>query len=39
MSRGKQLQEMDVKTQQSKTAVNAGAKPSRSNGYIGCWFL
>lgn len=26
MSRGKQLQEMDVKTQQSKTAVNAGAK-------------
>jgi hypothetical protein len=28
MSRGKQLQEMDVKTQQSKTAVNAGAKPA-----------
>ena len=26
MSRGKKLQEMDVKTQQSRTAVNAGAK-------------
>ena len=26
MSRGKQLQEMEVKTQQSKSAVNAGAK-------------
>ena len=26
MSRGKKLQEMEVKTQQSKTAVNAGAK-------------
>ena len=28
MSRGKKLQEMDVKTQQSRTAVNAGAKPA-----------
>ena len=27
MSRGKKLQEMEVKTQQSRTAVNAGAKP------------
>ena len=27
MSRGKKLQEMEVKTQQSKTAVNANAKP------------
>ena len=27
MSRGTQLQEMEVKTQQSKTAVNANAKP------------
>ena len=27
MSRGTKLQEMEVKTQQSKTAVNAGAKP------------
>ena len=26
MSRGTKLQEMEVKTQQSKTAVNAGAK-------------
>ena len=26
MSRGKKLQEMEVKTQQSRTAVNAGAK-------------
>ena len=26
MSRGKSLQEMEVKTQQSRTAVNAGAK-------------
>jgi len=28
MSRGTKLQEMDVKTQQSKTAVNSGAKPA-----------
>ena len=28
MSRGKKLQEMDVKTAQSRTAVNAGAKPA-----------
>ena len=28
MSRGKKLQEMEVKTQQSKSAVNAGAKPA-----------
>ena len=28
MSRGKKLQEMEVKTQQSKTAVNSGAKPA-----------
>ena len=28
MSRGKKLQEMEVKTQQSRTAVNAGAKPA-----------
>jgi len=28
MSRGKQLQEMEVGTKQSKTAVNAGAKPA-----------
>ena len=28
MSRGKQLQEMEVKTPQSKTAVNAGAQPA-----------
>ena len=28
MSRGKNLQEMEVKTQQSKTAVNSGAKPA-----------
>ena len=27
MSRGKKLQEMEVKTQQSKTAANANAKP------------
>ena len=27
MSRGKKLQEMEVKTQQSKSAVNANAKP------------
>ena len=27
MSRGKKLQEMEVKTQQSKTVVNANAKP------------
>ena len=26
MSRGKSLQEMEVKTQQSRTAVNSGAK-------------
>jgi len=30
MSRGKQLQEMEVKTPQSKTAVNAGAKPAEA---------
>ena len=30
MSRGKKLQEMEVKTQQSRTAVNAGAKPAES---------
>jgi len=30
MSRGKKLQEMEVKTQQSKTAVNSGAKPAES---------
>jgi len=28
MSRGKKLQEMEVKTQQSRTAVNANAKPA-----------
>ncbi len=28
MSRGTKLQEMEVKTQQSKTAVNAGAAPA-----------
>ena len=28
MSRGESLQEMEVKTQQSRTAVNAGAKVS-----------
>jgi len=28
MSRGKQLQEMEAGTKQSKTAVNAGAKPA-----------
>ena len=28
MSRGTKLQEMEVKTQQSKTVVNAGAKPA-----------
>ena len=28
MSRGKKLQEMEVKTQQSKSAVNSGAKPA-----------
>jgi hypothetical protein len=28
MSRGKKLQEMEVKTQQSSTAVNAGARPA-----------
>ncbi len=28
MSRGKSLQEMEVKTQQSRTAVNSGAKPA-----------
>tara|TARA_A100001011_G_scaffold395615_1_gene491147 strand:+ start:69 stop:1169 length:1101 start_codon:yes stop_codon:yes gene_type:complete len=28
MSRGKKLQEMEVKTQQSRTAVNAGAQPA-----------
>ena len=28
MSSGKNLQEMEVKTQQSRTAVNAGAKPA-----------
>jgi len=30
MSRGKKLQEMEVKTQQSRTAVNSGAKPAES---------
>jgi len=30
MSRGKQLQEMEVGTKQSKTAVNAGAKPAEA---------
>ena len=30
MSHGKQLQEMEVKTPQSKTAVNAGAKPAEA---------
>jgi hypothetical protein len=30
MSRGKKLQEMEVKTPQSKTAVNAGAKPAEA---------
>ena len=30
MSRGKKLQEMEVKTPQSKTAVNAGAQPAES---------
>ena len=30
MSRGKQLQEMEVKTPQSKTAVNAGAQPAEA---------
>jgi len=30
MSRGTQLQEMEVGTKQSKTAVNAGAKPAES---------
>jgi len=30
MSRGKQLQEMEVGTKQSKTAVNAGAKPAKA---------
>ena len=28
MSRGNELQEMEVGTKQSKTAVNAGAKPA-----------
>ena len=28
MSRGTKLQEMEVKTQQSKTVVNANAKPA-----------
>ena len=30
MSRGKSLQEMEVGTKQSKTAVNAGAKPAEA---------
>ena len=30
MSRGKKLQEMEVKTPQSKTAVNAGAQPAEA---------
>ena len=30
MSRGKKLQEMEVKTPQSKTAVNAGARPAEA---------
>ena len=30
MSRGKQLQEMEVGTKQSRTAVNAGAKPAEA---------
>ena len=30
MSRGKNLQEMEVGTAQSKTAVNAGAKPAEA---------
>jgi hypothetical protein len=32
MSRGKNLQEMETDTKQSKTAVNAGAKPAESAG-------
>jgi hypothetical protein len=32
MSRGNNLQEMEVGTKQSKTAVNAGAKPAESAG-------
>jgi hypothetical protein len=32
MSRGKNLQEMETDTKQSKTAVNAGAKPAASAG-------
>ena len=35
MSRGKKLQEMEVKTQQSRTAVNAGAKSAGSYGTYG----
>ena len=34
MSRG-DLQEMEASTKQSKTAVNAGAKPGY--GYFACW--
>ena len=34
MSRGKKLQEMEVKTQQSKSAVNANAKPGDPNAKV-----
>ena len=33
MSRGTQLQEMEVGTKQSKTAVNAGAKAAENTKY------
>ena len=32
MSSDNNLQEMEAGTKQSKTAVNSGAKPSRTNG-------
>ena len=39
MSRGTKLQEMEVKTQQSKTVVNANAKTWRSNANNGrSWY-
>ena len=38
MSRGKKLQEMEVKTQQSRTAVNAGAKAADPMPKMADWW-
>ena len=38
MSSGKKLQEMEVKTQQSRTAVNAGAKAADPMPKMADWW-